>query len=240
MFHVRPRSRNAIAVFTLIVPVISALAAEDQSKATARPAKPAARQPVQPAESGPAPVDAGPRPSPFRNQVAPRPRLIVPAGTELSVRLDETLDTKRVRTGDRFSATLDSPITVRGRVVVPGGTVFEGHVTEAKASGRLRGRGVLGLALDSFRLHGATYRVLTTADVRKSGDHKKRNIVLVGGGTGMGAALGAISGVGAKIGAGAGAAAGTTTALITGKRNVKLPVETPLVFSLRRNLDVRI
>lgn len=164
---------------------------------------------------------------------------MIPAGTEFSVRLGETLDTKHVHAGDRFSAMLDAPITVRGRVAVPKGTMFEGHVTEAKASGRLRGRGELGLALDSFRLHGATYRVLTSADIHKSGDHKKRNVALIGGGSGVGAVVGAISGVGAAIGAGAGAAAGTTTALITGKRNVKVPVETPLNFSLRRNVDVR-
>jgi hypothetical protein len=156
------------------------------------------------------------------------------------VRLEQTLDTRHVKTGDKYLATLDAPITVRGRVVVPGGTAFEGHVTEAKSSGRLRGRGELGLALDSFRLHGTLYKVFTETNVSKSGDHKKRNVVLIGGGTGVGAALGAVTGVGAKIGAGAGAAAGTTTALITGKRNVKIPVETPMEFSLRRNLEVRI
>jgi len=44
---------------------------------------------------------------------------------------------------------------------------------------------------------------------------------------------------GALIGAGAGAVAGTTTAFITGKKNVKLPVETPLIFSLRSSVQLR-
>jgi len=191
------------------------------------------------AENAPA-QESAPRPSPFRKQKPPEPRLTIPAGMEFSVRLAETLDTKRVHAGDRFSAILDAPITVHGRVVVPAGTIFEGHVIASEASGRLRGRGVLELALDSFCLRDATYRVLTETEVRKSGDHKTRNAVLIGGGSGMGAVVGALTGVGAAIGAGAGAAAGTTTALITGKRNVKLPVETPLVFSLRRKLDVKV
>ena len=186
----------------------------------------------------------GQRPSPFEGQRPynqPKPAVTIPSGTEVRVRLADTLDSKHVRVGDRFSATLDAPILVRGHVVVPRRTVFEGHVTEVKSSGRLRGRSVLGLTLDSFRLHGTTYRVQTSHDVRTSRSHKKRNLVFIGGGSGFGAALGAIAGggLGAVIGAGAGAAAGTTGALVTGKRTVKLPVETPLTFSLRRNVEVK-
>jgi hypothetical protein len=170
----------------------------------------------------------------------PKPRLVVPAGSVIRVRLAETVDTKRFHAGDRFTATLDAPIVIHDRVAIPKGTRFGGHITEAKASGRLRGRGVLGLELDSFRLNGAEYLIRTGEDVRTSNSHKKRNWALIGGGTGLGAAIGAIAGhgAGAAIGAGAGAAAGTTTALITGKRNVKLPVETPLQFSLRSNVDL--
>jgi hypothetical protein len=215
------------------------MAADEESKASPTAAKAAAQKEVSPPDSEGKPADAGSRPSPFRNQAPARPSLTIPAGTQLSVRLDQTLDTKRTRPGDHFSAILDAPITVRGRVIVPSGTIFEGHVTQAKASGRLRGRGVLGLTLDSFRLHGAKYTVLTAANISQSGDHKKRNVALIGGGAGAGAVLGKVTGVGAAIGAGAGAAAGTTTALITGKRNVKLPVETPLVFPLRRRVDIR-
>lgn len=217
----RLRRGNAVTLLSVIVPVMCSWAADAPTKAQAGTS------------------DTGSRPSPFRNQTPPRSRLTIPAGMEFSVRLAETLDTRRVHTGDSFSAILDTPITVHGRIAVPQGTIFEGHVKEAKTSGRLRGRGELELVLDSFRLHGATYKVVTATEVRTSSDHKKRNAVLIGGGTGMGAVVGAISGVGAAIGAGAGAAAGTTTALITGKRNVKLPVETPLEFSLRRHLDVR-
>lgn len=228
--YIRPRILTAITVCIVFLPV---LCAQGQGKGSAGPSKPAAR----PAEQAP---DSGTRPSPFRTQApAPRPRLTIPAGTELAVRLGETLDTKSVHTGDKFSAILDTPIALRGRTLIPAGTVFEGHIADAQASGRLRGRGVLSLALDSFSLRGATYRVQTSTDVHRSGDHKKRNAALIGGGTGAGAVLGKISGVGTAIGAGAGAAAGTTTALITGKRNVKLPVETPLLFSLSRNIDVR-
>lgn len=226
-----------------LAPVIlmAALAAQGQSGGDAHPA-PIRHQPGQATRPAETAIDNGSRPSPFparRVSRPSRPKLTIPAGTEFTVRLAEAVDTKQVRADDRFFATLDAPITVNGRMVVPKGTVFEGHVTVAKTSGRFRGAGLLGLTLDSFTLHGAQYRVQTYTDYRTSSGHKKRNVVLIGGGAGIGAALGAVSGVGAEIGAGAGAAAGTTTAFITGKRSVKLPIETPLEFSLSTNLDLR-
>jgi len=200
------------------------------------PAAPAPEAGIDSADAG----DEPPPPDGEQPLSTPKPHLIVPVGTVIRVRLAQTVDTKHVHAGDRFSATLDAPILVHNRTAVPKGTTFEGHITEAKASGRLRGRGILGLALDYFRLHGATYSVQTSADVRTTSAHKKRNLAFVGGGSGVGAGLGAIAGggFGAAIGAGAGAVAGTTSAFITGKRNVKLPVETPLQFSLRSSVDV--
>ncbi|HZT28925.1 MAG TPA: hypothetical protein VFA33_03510 [Bryobacteraceae bacterium] len=194
------------------------------------------------------------RPSPMgtasaisEDQDAPAPaapavsRVTIPAGTAIRVRLDEALDTRRNRVGDRFPATLVAPVTVGDHVVIPQGTRFEGHIVEAKASGRFRGHGLLGVTLDSFQLNGASYRIDTSAVDRSSKGHKKRNLVLIGGGSGLGAGIGALAGggLGALIGAGAGAAAGTTGAFITGKRNVRVPAETLMNFTLRSPVKVR-
>jgi outer membrane lipoprotein SlyB len=75
---------------------------------------------------------------------------------------------------------------------------------------------------------------------RVSADHKRRNLGFIGGGSALGAAIGAIAGggKGALIGAGAGAAAGTAGAAATGKRNIHLPAETPLSFSLQRPVNL--
>jgi hypothetical protein len=53
-------------------------------------------------------------------------------------------------------------------VAVPKGTAFSGHLTSAKSSGRLRGRAVLGLTLDSFELNGRRYQIDTTSVSRAS------------------------------------------------------------------------
>ena len=156
------------------------------------------------------------------------------------MRLDDSVDSKRNRAGDAFTATLSEPLIVGGVAVLPEGTRFTGHVTTAGSSGRLKGRAVIGLTLDTFEHQGRRYTIRTTSVNRVSAAHKKRNAVLIGGGTGLGAALGAIAGgpKGALIGAGAGAAAGTAGAAATGKRDVGVPSEAILRFTLRAPVEI--
>jgi hypothetical protein len=193
------------------------------------------------AEVGP----ASGKPSPWANKPtaveeapAPQPELVIPQGTVLRVRIDQSVDTRRNRPGNRFQATLAEPVLRKDAILLPRGTRFAGHVMESKPSGRLKGRAVLSLTLDSFRANGREYQVNTGGTTRVSGRHKKRNLVLIGGGAGTGAGIGAIAagGFGALIGAAAGGVAGTATAVFTGKKNVGVPAETLLAFPLRSSV----
>jgi hypothetical protein len=214
--------------------------------------QPVAQQMAQPAGQPVGQPAAQPGGPPSADQQAPKPSAVgqpyeanyervpantisIPAGTILDVRLAETLDTKRNRPGDRFTATLTRPIVLEGRTVIPRGTPCTGHLMESKPSGRFKGHALMSLSLDSFDLNGRRHEIKTTHVGRESRGHKKRNWAFIGGGSGAGAAIGALAGgpAGALIGAGAGAGAGTAGAAITGKKNVRLPVETPLTFSLR-------
>src|SRR5262249_13265834 len=143
-----------------------------------------------------------------------QPEIAIPSGTPIHVRLNNTLDTRRNRSGDRFTASLTTPVEADGRVLVPKGTIFTGHITTSAPSGRMKGRAVMGLTLDSFEINGARYPVVTSKTSRVSAAHKKRNVVLIGGGSGLGALIGGLAGggKGALIGAGAGAGAGTAGA----------------------------
>jgi hypothetical protein len=183
-------------------------------------------------------------------QAAPEPSAVaapavaatdLPAGTRVRLRLLQTLDTQRNRARDQFTASLDEPLVVGDRVVVPRGTNFHGHITRSKPSGRFKGRAVLALNLDSFELNGQKYELHTANVARVSGGHKKHHLLWIGGGSGGGAAIGAIAGggTGALIGAGAGAVAGTVGSAITGKRNVRLPAETTLTFTLQSPISLR-
>ena len=234
----QPSPTQAAPQYTAAMPMVnpaprvaSAPVAQNEEPVPAVVPSPAAK---------PSAFSARPSPAPERES-PPAPALVIPFGTRIRVRLSETLDTRDTRAGGTFRATLGEPIVVGDRVAVPTGTAFTGAILQSKSSGRFRGRAQLELTLLSFQMNGQIYNVETRPDTRVSGSHKKRNWWLMGGGSAGGAGIGALAGggSGALIGAGVGAAAGTTTAFFTGKKNVKLPVETPLVFSLRSSVAVR-
>jgi hypothetical protein len=169
------------------------------------------------------------------------PEITLPAGSHIPVRLGQSLDTRRDRPGTPFIAHVAEPIRYNGEVILQRGAVVRGHVVESKPSGRFKGRARMSLRLDSVQARGRIYSIATFDPTYVSKGHKKRNLALIGGGTGTGAAIGAIAGggVGALIGGGAGAAAGTAAEWITGKRNLHLAPETRLTFALQRALTVR-
>lgn len=163
------------------------------------------------------------------------------AGTVLQVRIDQALSTARNKAGDTFDASLAEPVLAGGKEILPKGSRVSGHVTRAQSSGRLKGRGVLGITLDSVEHNGTTYRIATSLDTRTTAAHKKRNIEMIGGGAGVGALIGAIAGKGkgAAIGAAAGAAAGTGAAAATGKKQVNIPAETMFRFTLKEPVRIK-
>ena len=185
-------------------------------------------------------VDAAGNPIAATASTSPSQRVLLPAGTRVRVRLAEAIDTRRNRPGDKFTASLDEPLVVGDRVVVPKGVSVYGHVSQSRPSGRFKGRAVLALKLDALDLNGQTHEILSTTSTRASAGHKKHHLLWIGGGSGGGAAIGAIAsgGTGALIGAGAGAAAGTIGSAITGKRQVSLPAETPVTFTLQAPVDI--
>ncbi len=205
------------------------------------PVPPDASQPPAPSPATPPPPPGTIPPQPLPgDQPAAANSIAVPAGTVFRVRLDRTLDTRHSRSGDRFRATLVHGIVENGTTTIPRGTRCFGHVVVSKRSGRFKGHAVLSLSLDSFELGGRRYIVAASHAGRRSGGHKKRNLALIGGGSGAGAVIGAVAGgpAGALIGAGVGGAAGTAGAAITGKKNVRLPAETVVSFRLREPVAV--
>ncbi len=154
-----------------------------------------------------------------------------PPGTNVAVRLGQTISSATARSGDAWSGTLADNVMVNGRVVARRGDPVVGRVVDAKASGRLNGKAVLQLQLAS--INGISVVSSTVSD--EGGGHKGRNAGAIGGGAAAGAVIGALAGggKGAAIGAGAGAAAGTAGAAATGKKDIRFPVETVLEFTIR-------
>jgi hypothetical protein len=161
-------------------------------------------------------------------------------GTMIAVRLDRALSTVRNRAGDTFEAALDEPVVVDDVEILPPRTKFTGHVTTSRASGRLEGRAVLGMTLDAFTIKGQRYPITTSLVTQTTEAHKKRNIEVIGGGTGLGALIGGLAGGGKGVafGAAAGAAAGTGAAAATGKKDIEVAAERLFRFSLKRPVTV--
>ena len=215
----------------VVVPFLVLAACSNHSHPSSSAAVAINPEPVEPA---PPPKGFVAEPAPSTDAPAPA-RVVIARGSVLRVQIDEALDTRRNRAGDHFHASLAAPVLVHGSIALPRGTEFTGHITQSDASGRLKGRAVIAVTLDSFRLNGKEYRVHTGSVERLSVAHKKRNLGFIGGGSGLGAVLGAIAGggKGALIGAAAGAAAGTAGAAATGKLEVGIGAESLLTFPLR-------
>ena len=168
------------------------------------------------------------------------PGVTIPAGSVIRVRLNESISTKQNRAGDRFDGVVENPIEVDGRIAIHKGALVHGVVREAKPSGRFKGRAEIMLALQSIDVDGHAVPIRTSSATSRGRSHKKRNLALIGGGAGTGALIGAAAGggVGAAVGAGVGATAGFTGAVITGKKQLRIPAETVVSFRLAKSATV--
>jgi hypothetical protein len=187
--------------------------------------------------NGTADAASGSRTSIF-GKSAPPPT--VPSGTDVEVRLADSIGSGISHSGDTFSATVARPIKVNGQVVIPEGADVTGRVVSARASGHLETPAELGIELTSVSIGGQTYNLETSERAWHGRSHKGHDAKWIGGLAGGGALLGALvgHGKGAAIGAGVGAGAGTATAYATGKKNIYLPSETELRFILRKPLTI--
>jgi hypothetical protein len=176
-----------------------------------------------------------------RRRVEEARPLIVPADTEITVVLDQTLGSKTSTSGQTFTATVESPVEVDGKVAIPKGARASGIVKDAKPAGRFKGGAGLSLGLTSIEINGKDHAIETSDATMSSKGKGKRTAVMVGGGAAGGAGIGALAGggKGAAIGALIGAAAGAGGAGLTGNRDITLAAETALSFKLLQPLEVK-
>jgi hypothetical protein len=175
----------------------------------------------------------------------------IPQGAHVLLRMENSINTRTAKDGDYVYLRTGTPVSVAGSIILPVGSYVQGVVTNAKRSGRVKGRAELAIRLDTITLpSGSVYKfspTLASVDSPGNEDQKvvgKENSVEAGSThgqdaariailAGSGGALGAIidqgaRGAGAGIGGGAGAAVGLATVLLTRGREVELRQGTAL------------
>ena len=187
------------------------------------------------APAAPAAVTARALPSP------PQPVTVtVPANSVVTIRTIDSIDSKTNQAGQVFKASLDVPIVVDNRVIVPAGADAYIKLVSASSAGHITGRSELSLELASIVFQGKTYTVVSS-DVKQSGASRgKRSAATIGGGAALGALIGAVAGggKGAAIGAAVGGGAGTGVQVFTKGQQVKIPSDTRLDFTLQQPIDI--
>jgi hypothetical protein len=153
----------------------------------------------------------------------------------------DTLNSETANPGDTFRATLNSPIQVDGRTVIPADADLYGRVVDARAAGRFKGAGLLAIEITKVGFNGRTYFIHTNQWSKESEGRGKNTAEKVGGGAALGAIIGAIAGggKGAGIGTAVGAGAGGVAQGATKAAQIKLGPESLLTFHLAQPVTVQ-
>lgn len=168
--------------------------------------------------------------------------ITIPAGTTLTVRMAESIDSDKNYAGETFRATVDSAVTVNGRVVVPQGAEAIGRVTSVIQPGRFRGRPVIMMELTALNFDGRSVGVLTSAHQEMGGSRGKETAMYAGGGGAIGTVIGTIAGggVGFLLGSSIGAAGGAVVQAVRGPQPVRIPAESLMLFTVQSPVNVEV
>ncbi|MFL6438411.1 MAG: hypothetical protein ACJ71Q_12580 [Terriglobales bacterium] len=169
-------------------------------------------------------------------------RSMVPAGTEVHVRVDQDINAKtgNVQPGAMFPGTVSRDVNdANGNVIIPRGAPAQLAVVSPSNNNN-----DLTLDLRSVDINGRHYRLdsegTSAAGSSKNGGlgANKRTGEYVGGGALAGTLIGALAGggKGAAIGAILGAGAGAGTQVLTRGKELNVPAETELNFRLQNSV----
>jgi outer membrane lipoprotein SlyB len=180
-----------------------------------------------------------------RTRRRPAAATLVPAGTQLRIRLNDTLSSKEGRAGDKFTATVVNPSRYEEAKV-------SGHIRSIKKSGRVEGRTTMSLSFDTIRLsngrsgtlRGEVLRVYDSQSAEnvdeegrvQSGGRGKQTLKRSGIGAVAGAVIGGLAGggKGAAIGMIVGGAAGAGSIAVQGSKELKIERGTEMLIRVNR------
>jgi hypothetical protein len=165
---------------------------------------------------------------------------VMAAGTPVVVRLDSDFNSDNATVGEMLPATVVSPLTSEGNVVVQRGASAQVKVVQIDKSGKMSGKSRVQFALVGLTAHGKLLHVSGSSKEVDGPSQGARTAERTGIGAAAGAAVGALAGhlfhhagTGAAAGAGAG---GATGAFTSHPAPVKVTAETVLQFRLTKGI----
>lgn len=199
--------------------------------------KPSAMTPTPAATQSKPPAAATVKPAPVAPEIK---QVTIPTGTALSIRLIDAVDTAKNKEGDSFRASLDAPIVIDAKTIIPKNSDVQVKLVSAKSAGHFTGSSAVVLVMTNVLIAGKSYSVQTGQFTKQGASRGKRTAMVVGGGAAAGALIGGLvgGGKGAAIGAAAGAGGGTGVQALTKGQQIQLPAETLLEFELQAPLTV--
>ena len=164
--------------------------------------------------------------------------LEVPTGTEIDVRLQNSLNSGTAQVEDRFEGTTLVDLNVNGRTVIPAGSVMRGVVTAVEPATRTNRTARMTVSFDQVTANGRTYPLRGTVTQAIEGEGIRGEAGRAGAGAAVGGLLGAVLGgvKGAVLGAVIGA--GGTIAATEGKE-VELPQGSVLRVRIDAPLEIQ-
>jgi hypothetical protein len=170
----------------------------------------------------------------------PKSSSMMAAGSSVMVRFDKDFNSDDSAVGELLPATVVTPLTSDGNVVVQRGAKAQLKVVRIDNSGKISGKSEVEFALVRLTAHGKLVRIHGSSRAVDGPSQGVRTAERTGIGGTAGAAFGAITGhlfhhagAGAAAGAGSGGAAG---ALTSRPAPVKISAETVLQFRLPRGI----
>jgi hypothetical protein len=158
--------------------------------------------------------------------------LEIPVGTEVDVRLQNSLNSGTSQVEDRFEGTTNADLIVEGRVAIPAGSLVRGVVTAVEPGTRTNRTAKMTVSFDQVTVNGRSYPIRGTVTEAIEGEGIRGEAGRTAAGAGVGAIIGGILGGFKGALAGVLIGGGGTIAATEGKE-----VELPQGSILRVRLD---
>jgi len=182
--------------------------------------------------------------------------IVIPAGTNVPIKLENAISTKSNQQGDPVYAQTTFPVVLNERIVIPAGTYVQGRIMQIKPAPRFKGRAEVMMHFTTL-IYPSGYTVMLPGSIENapavdkakvkdkegtiradSDKGRKAAEVAVPAAEGGAMAGGLASGSrgGALAGAGLGAAVGVGIAMFSHGNEVKLMPGTTLEVVLQRDV----